>query len=116
MDGLLYLYAEQRDFYHQTQSFFHYEWEIENSVHAHKAEMKREVKLCQFAFLFSVVTDRSVSGFPSLVCLYMFSVGENMESLGKWKGIFQSGKITQNTRKFGEFQKNFILLFLVIFI
>ena len=59
---------KQRDFYHQTQSFFHYEWEIQHSVHAHKAEMKWEVKLCQFAFVFSVLTVKSVSQWISHVC------------------------------------------------
>ena len=39
---------------------------------------------------------------------------EELENLEKWEGVFQSGKITQNTGKFREFQTN-ICYFFVIF-
>ena len=71
---------KQRDFYHQTQSFFHYEWEIQHSVHAHKAEMKRGVKLCQFAFVFSVLT-------------VVHNVGASLISM-HWKKQYFGGTMT----------------------
>ena len=57
-----------------------------------------------------------------LLCfIYFIKQGSHSDwkNLGKWEGIFQSGKsqgkITQNTGKFREFHTNIICYFLVIF-